>query len=169
MQNSLTMRQLQSEHDALRKRHNRLNDMLLDLTEERNAAWHEAHENLIAKGEVETKAEANRQTLQESSEILRRGVSPEKVVQSKEIETYASKIEEGKERLAKAQKVYQNFIPLDTIYENVSLPQQPTTPHSTSSSSGLSSFTSSWPSSRPSSTSSSRFPKALLTLKRSGG
>ena len=168
MQNSLTMRQLQSEHDALRKRHNRLNDMLLDLTEERNAAWHEAHENLIAKGEVETKAEANRQTLQESSEILRRAVSPEKVAQSKEIEIYASKIEEGKERLTKAQKVYQKFIPLDTIYETVSLPQQPPTPHSTSSS-RLSSFTSSWPSSRPSSTSSSRFPKALLTVKRSGG
>lgn len=49
MQISLAMRQLQSEHDALRKRHDRLQEMFVDLTEERNAAWHESHVVLMAK------------------------------------------------------------------------------------------------------------------------
>ena len=156
-QNSLAMRQLQSEHDALRKRHNRLNDMFVDLTEERNTAWHEAHETLIQKVGVETKAEANNQTLQESSDILRQAVTPETNGQTKDVEIYVSKIEEGKERLAKAQKVYKQVVPLPTILEAISLPQQPPSPHSTSSSSRLSSITS-----------SPRFPKGLLMLRRSG-
>ena len=163
-QNSLAMRQLQSEHDALRKRHNRLNDMFVDLTEERNAAWHEAHENLIEKGHVEMQAEANSQTLQESSDILRQAVIPETDGQSKDVEMYASKIEEGKERLAKAQKVYKQVVPSNIAFEVASRPQQPPSPHS-SSSSRLSSFSST----QPSSSSSSRFPKGLLMFKRSGG
>ena len=163
-QNSLAMRQLQNEHDALRKRHNRVNDMFVDLTEERNTAWLEAHEHLIEKGETQRQAEADKQALQESSDILRQAVTPETSSQSKDIELYASKIEEGKERLAKAQKVHKQVVPLPTILEAVCLPQLPPSPYSNSSSSRMSSSASS----QPSSTSSSRFPKALLTLKRGG-
>lgn len=163
-QNSLAMRQLQSEHETLRKRHNRLNDMFVDLTEERNAAWHEAHENLIEKGQIEMQAEANNQALQESSDILRQALTPETNGQSRDVEMYASKIEEGKERLAKAQKVYREVVPSNVTFEAVSHPQQPPSPYSTSPS-RLSSFTST----QPSSTSSSRFPKGLLMLKRNGG
>ena len=164
-QNSLAMRQLQNEHDALRKRHNRLNDMFVDLTEERNAAWHEAHEHLIEKGETEMKAEADKQTLQESSDILRQAVTPGTNGHSKDIELYASKIEEGRERLAKAQKVHKKVVPLPTIFEAVSLPQLPPSPYSPPSSSRMPSFISS----QTFPTSSSRFPKALLTLKRGSG
>lgn len=109
-QNSLAMRQLQSEHDALRKRHSRLQDMFVDLTEERNDAWREGHEILIEKTAIEAKADADSQTLQESTDILRQAATetPESIGQSKGIEIYASKIEEGRERLAKAQKHIEN-------------------------------------------------------------
>lgn len=104
MQTSLAMRQLQSEYDALRKRHNRMNDMFIDLTEERNAAWRESHEALMAKGEIGMQADAYNQTLQEASELLRQAATTKSSDPSKDIEVYANKIEEGRERLAKAQK-----------------------------------------------------------------
>ena len=164
-ENSLALRQLQSEHDALRKRHNRLNDMFVDLTEERNAAWHESHEILLEKGIVEGKAEANSQTLRELSELVRQATTPESNGGSKDIEIYASKIEDGRERLAKAQQVCREVFSPDVTSETVSLPSQPPSPHSTSSaSSRFSSLTSIC----LSSTSSSRFSEEISMLKRPG-
>lgn len=160
-QNSLAMRQLQSEHDALRKRYSRLNDMFVDLTEERNHAWRESHEAQMAKYEIGMKADDNRQTLQESTEILQQAATPESIGQSENIEIYASKIEGGRERLAKHQKVCKEVIASDVAFKTVSLPQQPPSPHSPSSSSRLSSLSSS----RLSSTSSSRFPRGLSMFK----
>ncbi|KAF6219763.1 hypothetical protein HO133_003588 [Letharia lupina] len=104
MQNSLAMTQLQSEHDALRNRHNRLHDMFVDLTEERNAAWHDSHEAVMAKAESDMKADADSQTLQESTDLLRQAGTLGSIDESKGIKIYASKIEESRERLAKAQK-----------------------------------------------------------------
>ena len=153
-QNSLAMRQLQTEHDALRERHNRLNDMFVDMAEERNAAWQDSHEILLAKGKVESKAEADSQTLQESSDLLRQAVTPDLNGQSKDIEIYASKIEEGRQRLAKAQKVCREIVPSEIALQTVPLPQRQLSPHSPSSS-RLSSFTSSYSSSG----SSSSFPR----------
>ena len=176
-QNSLAMRQLQSEHDALRKRHSRLNDMFVDLTEERNHAWRESHEAQMAKYEIGMKADANRQTIQESTEILRQAATPESIGQSENIEIYASKIEKGRERLAKHQKVCKEVIASDVALETVSLPQQPPSPYPSSSSSRLPSLSSSrlpslsssrlssLSSSRLSSTSSSRFSRGLSMFK----
>lgn len=156
-QSSLALRQLQSEHDALRKRHNRLNDMFVDLTEERNDAWRESHEAQLAKMDIWMKADANSQTLQESTEILRQAATPGSIDQSKNIEIYASKIEEGRERLAKNKKVCKE---VNVALETVSPPQQPSAPRSPSSSSRLSSLASS----RLSSTSSSRFSMGLSSM-----
>lgn len=164
-QNSSAMIQLQSEHDALRKRHSRLQDMFVDLTEERNGAWREGHEVLMEKTEIETKADADSQTLQELTDILRQAMTetPESIGQSKEIQTYASKIEEGRERLAKAQKVRKEVDPSDVAFNTVSLPQRPPPSHSPSSSSSrLSSLTSS----RLSSISSSSLSRGLSNLKK---
>ena len=164
MQNSTAMRKLQTEHDALRKRHNRLNEMFVDLTEERNAAWHDSHELLIQRGNIESKAEANKKFLQESSDILRQAVTPESNGSNKEIEMYANKIEEGKERLAKAQKVCRELVPSDNASKTFSLSRKLSSPK-TFSSSRLSSFASS----NTSATSSSRFSRGLSMLKGSGG
>lgn len=156
MQNSLATRQLQSEHDTLRKRHNRLNEMFVDLTEERNEAWRESHEALMAKGEIGMKADATSRTLREATDLLRHGATPKSIDSSKNIEIYASKIEEGRERLAKAQEVCKNV-----AFETFSLSRQPSSPHSASSSSRFSSLTSS----HLASTSSSRFARALSKMK----
>lgn len=165
-QNSLAMRQLQSEHDALRKRHNRLNDLFVDLTEERNDAWRDSHQVRLENVDIRMKADANSQTLQESTDLMQQSATPESTSQGKDIGLYASKIEEGRERLAKAQKVCKEVVPSDLAFETVSPPQQPSSPHhSNSSSSRLSSFTSS----RLPSTSSSRFSRGFAMLKRSGG
>lgn len=165
-QNSLAMRQLQSEHDALRKRHNRLNDLFVDLTEERNDAWRDSHQVRLENVDIRMKADANSQTLQESTDLLQQSATPESTSQGKDIGLYASKIQEGRERLVKAQKVCKEVVPSDLAFETVSLPQQPSSPHhSNSSSSRLPSFTSS----RLSSTSSSRFSRGFAMLKRSGG
>lgn len=173
VQNSLALRQLQSEHDALRKRHSRLNDMFVDLTEERNDAWRESHEALMAKSEIEARAEANGQTLQETTDILRQAAKAELIGQSKGIEVYANKIEEGRQRLAKAQKVRKEIALAHVACETVTLPWQPSSPQSPSSSSRLSSLTSSHfssnNSSRPSSTTSSRFSRGLSMFKRRAG
>ena len=160
-QNSVAMRQLQTEHDALRKRHNRLHDMFVDLTEERNDAWRESHEVLMAKGVVEMKADADSRTLQEATDLLRRAATPNPIGHNTNIEVYASKIEEGRERLAKAQKVCKEVDSSDVSFETVSHPQPPSSPHSPSSSSRLSSLDSS----RLSSTASSRFRRALSKLR----
>lgn len=168
MQISLAMRQLQSEHDALRKRHDRLQEMFVDLTEERNAAWHESHVVLMAKAEIEMEADANSHTLQESTDLLRQAATatPKSIGQSKDIEIYASKIEESRARLAKAQEVCREVAPSDVTFATVSLPQQQSSPRSASSSSSrLSSLTSS----RLSSTSSSSFSRGLSMLKLRGG
>lgn len=103
-QNSLAMRQLQSEHDALRKRHNRLNDLFVDLTEERNDAWRDSHQVRLENVDIRMKADANSQTLQESTDLLQQSATPESTSQGKDIGLYASKIQEGRERLVKAQK-----------------------------------------------------------------
>ena len=170
-ENSLALRRLQSEHDALRKRHNKLNDMFVDLTEERNAAWHESHEILLEKGIVEGKAEANTQTLRELSDLVRQATTPESNGQSKDlemyasrsIEIYASKIEDGREQLAKAQQVCREVLSPDVTSET---PSQPPSPQSASSfSSRFSSFTST----SLSSTSSSRSSEEISMLKMLGG
>ena len=165
VENSSAIWQLQSEHDALRKRHSRLQDMFVDLTEERNEAWREGHEVLMEKTKIETKADADSQTLQELTDILRQAMTetPESIGQSKEIQIYASKIEEGRERLAKAQKVREEVDPSDVAFDTVSLPQQPPPSHSPSSSSSrLSSLTSS----RLSSISSSSLSSRLSNLSK---
>lgn len=161
-QNSLAMRQLQSEHDALRKRYNRLQDMFVDLTEERNEAWRDSHELLIAKGNIETETDAKSQTLEELTDLVRQATMLESISHSKGIEIYASKIEESRERLAKAQKVCKEVVPSAVAFEIVSLPQQPSSAHSPSSS-RFSSFTSSQ------SSTSSRFSRGLSLLKGRGG
>ena len=170
-QNSLALRQLQTEHDTLRERHNRLNDMFVDLIEERNAAWHDSHELLVQKSEIQAKAEAESQILQESSDILRQAVTSESNSQSEGFETYTSKIEESRARLAKAQKVCQEMTSSDVTFEFVPLSEQPRPPHSplsSSSSSSSSTRASSLNSSSPSSTSSKRFRSRLPKWKGCG-
>lgn len=163
VENSLALRNLQSEHDALRKRHNRLNDMFVDLTQERNDAYRESHAAVIAKAETDMKADADRQALQETNDLLQQARTLNSIGQSKDIETYVSKIDEGKERLAKAQKVSREVIPSDVAFKIVPSPQQISSPPSSSSSSRSSSPTSS----RPSSSSSSRLSR--IPRWRGGG
>ena len=163
-QNSLAMRQLQGEHDDLRKRHNRLIDMFVDLTEERNDAWRESHEHLIAKGNIEAEADAKGQALQELTELVRQAAPSASIGHTKDIEIYASKIDQGRERLAKAQKVCTEVVPSDVAFETLSLSQQSSSPRSPSPS-RLSSLNSS----HLSSTSSSRFSRALSMITSRGG
>ena len=191
MQNSLAMRQLQSEYDALRKRHNRMNDMFIDLTEERNEAWRESHEALMAKGEIGMQADAYNQTLQEATDLLRQAATTKSSDPSKDIEVYANKIEEGRERLATAQKVCKQFVPSAITFETVAHPRQPASQNAPSSSaSHISSLTSSHPAAAPqhpkspsssssrfssrtsshlASTASERFLRALSLMKKKRG
>ena len=160
MQNSLAMRQLQSEYDALRKRHNRLNDMFVDLTEERNAAWRESHEALMAKGEIGMQADAYNQTLQEATDLLRQAGPTKSSDPSKDIEVYAKKIEEGRERLATAQQVCKQFVPSAIAFETVAHPRQSAPNASSSSDSHLSSLPSSHPAAPPQHLSSPKSPSS---------
>lgn len=163
VQNSFALRQLQSEHDALRRRHNRLNDMFVDLTEERNDAYREAHAAVISKAEGDMKADADRQNIQELNGSVKQAAIPISVGQRKDIDTDECKIEEGNERLAKAEKVSREIAPSDIAFKTFSFAQQMSPPPSPSSS-PLSSPTSS----RFSPTSSSRFSPGFLTLGDGG-
>ena len=124
MQDFSTMSQLQSEHDALRERFNRMNDMFVEMAHERNAAWRDHHEVLCEKAMIQSDAQANGQTLQEMTDMLRQAVTPGSSDRVADIEIYARKVEEGRERLARAQQVCKEIFLPDDFLEKIPSAQQ---------------------------------------------
>lgn len=139
-QHAIALIQLQSEHDALQKRHNRLQEDFDQQADERNQAWRESHEAFIATTQERTKTTATTQNLQEIRDIMMRAStakSPNSIEYSSElwhrnIEALANTIEESHERMAKAQEVDLQISSSDIAFETLSLPQQSTPPRTPS-------------------------------------
>lgn len=157
-QHGAALMQLQSEHDALRLRHTVLQGQLDKKMDERNEAWQEAHEALIAKSQADSDNQASNQGLVDLKDLIKK-FSDDKSVEStahinealeRNVDIFATKIEEGRERLAKQQQVSKQISSPDIASHNLPLPQQ--------------SFSSAIASPPP----TKRASKGLSWLKRSG-
>ncbi|KAL2052759.1 hypothetical protein ABVK25_006999 [Lepraria finkii] len=109
---AVALMQLQNEHDALRLRHTVLQGKLDEKMDERNEAWQEAHEVLIAKSQADSDNQASNQGLIDLKNMIKK-FSADKSAQStthinealeRNVDIFATKIEEGRERLAKQQQ-----------------------------------------------------------------
>lgn len=69
-QSSAAQMQIQSELDALRKRYDRLQQEFDKQGEERNQAWRESHEAIVASANREAKAAVNDQSLHEMTDMI---------------------------------------------------------------------------------------------------
>ena len=137
-QQSIALMQLQSEHEILQSRHKSLREQYDRLTEERNQAWQESHKAVVAKAEHETKTNAESRAAQELVDIIRQASaknlvgSPEgqKVNLPPEGDAYAQKIEDNRERVAKARQVQKQLFHLNPFCQ---MPPPNEQPHSSSS------------------------------------
>jgi len=120
-QQSVALMQLQSEHDALRSTHKFLQEQYAKQNEERNQAWQESHEAVVANAELETKRKAESQSLQEIKDLIQQANANKLAESTKDkndifhrnVDAFATKIEEGRERVAKAQQVDKQLISAD--------------------------------------------------------
>ena len=116
-QYGVAIMQLQNEHDALRLRHTVLQGQLDKRMDERNEAWHEAHKAVVAKAQADSDNRASSQGLVDLKNMIK-NLSEDKSGQStshinealeRNVDIFATKIEEGRERLAKQQQVSKQF------------------------------------------------------------
>ena len=138
---AVALMQLQNEHDALRLRHTVLQGQLDKKMDERNEAWQEAHEVLIAKSQADSDNQASNQGLVDLKDMIKK-FSADKSAQStthinealeRNVEIFATKIEEGRERLAKQQQVSKQISSPDLPSQDLPLPQQSLPPAISSS------------------------------------
>jgi hypothetical protein len=131
-QHGAALMQLQSEHDALRLRHTVLQGQLDKKMDERNEAWQEAHEALIAKSQADSDNQASNQGLVDLKDLIKK-FSADKSAEStahinealeRNVDIFVTKIEEGRERLAKQQQVSKQISSPNFASQNLSLPQQ---------------------------------------------
>ena len=112
-QNSVALMLLQREHEALQLLHKRVQDENDKLKDDRNHAWYEAHEAVVAKGLADSDYAANNQRLTDLKDMIKKfsnDKSTESTTQINEaletnIGVFARKIEEGRERTMKQQQV----------------------------------------------------------------
>lgn len=112
-QHTVALMQLQSEHDALRSRYKLLQGQYDKQSEERNQAWQESHEAVVANAQLVTKTKAESQSLQEIKDLIQQARIDKSAESTKDrndlfhrnVDAFAEKIEEGRERVAKAQQV----------------------------------------------------------------
>ena len=141
-QHSAALIQLQSEHSGLQKRYDALQGEFDKQTEERNQAWSESHEAVVAKAEHETTTAADGQALRELTAIIQQASAGNSAVLSKNndelfhqhIDAFAQKIEQGRERLAKGQQVDKKISSSEISFQNIPISRQPSPPDSFASS-----------------------------------
>lgn len=140
-QHSVALMQLQSEHDALRSRHKLLQEQYDRQTEERNQAWQDSHEAVVANAELETNTKAESQNLQEMKDLMQQATVNKSAESTKDWndlfhrndDAFAAKIEEGRERVAKAQQVDKQLLSSDVACHTSPLNEQPQTSSSSPS------------------------------------
>lgn len=116
-QYSLALVQLQGEYDALRSRHKLLQGQHDRLAEERNQAWQESHEAVVAHAELEAKTRTEGQSLQEMKDLIQQATTNQPTEPTKgNFDPYAARIEENRERVAKRQQVDRNLFPSDVAH-----------------------------------------------------
>lgn len=129
---AVALMQLQNEHDALRLRHTVLQGKLDEKMDERNEAWQEVHEVLIAKSQADSDNQASNQGLIDLKNMIKK-FSADKSAHStnhinealeRNVDIFATKIEEGRERLAKQQQVSKQISSPDLPSQDLPLPQQ---------------------------------------------
>jgi len=119
-QYSIALTQLQSEHDALWKRYNRLQEDSDKLWEERNQAWRLSHDTVVAKtkDDLENVAIRNEhqkltnyimqaskdtaESIKNSTDVSQKNLQ---IITAKIEEGYATQIDGSRERIANAQQV----------------------------------------------------------------
>lgn len=126
-QYSVELVQLRSEHDALWKRYNRLQEEFEKQWEERNQVWRESHDLVLAKAQAESDNAATwhvhqqltdsiKQASKDTAESIKNSTDVSQqnlqIITTKFEEGYATQINGSRERLAVAQQVDQRlFVP----------------------------------------------------------
>lgn len=131
-QNSVALMLLQREHEALQLLHKRVQDENDRLKDDRNHAWYEAHEAVIAKGLADSDYAANNQRLTDLKDMIKNfsnDKSTESTTQISEalemnIGVFAKKIEEGRERTMKQQQVARQISSSGPLTPKTLLPEQ---------------------------------------------
>lgn len=131
-QTSAALTALQREHEALQLLHTRVQDENDRLKDDRNHAWYEAHEAVVAKGLADSDYAANNQRLTDLKDMIRKfsnDKSTESTTQINEaletnIGVFARKIEEGRERTMKQQQVARQISSLGLPTPKALLPEQ---------------------------------------------
>ena len=116
-QNSLALLKLQAEHGALQTLHRRIQDENFRLKDERNHAWYEAHEAVVAKGQADSDHAANNQGLADLKDMIEKYSTDRSAESNTRISealernfgVFAEKIEEGRARIVKQQQVAKMF------------------------------------------------------------
>ena len=131
-QNSVALTELQREHEALQLLHKRVQDENDRLKDDRNHAWYEAHEAVVAKGLADSDYAANNQRLTDLKDMIKKfsnDKSTESTTQINEalemnIGVFARKIEEGRERTMKQQQVARQLSSSGLLTPKALLPEQ---------------------------------------------
>ena len=131
-QNSVALTALQCEHEALQLLHKRVQDENDRLKDDRNHAWYEAHEAVVAKGLADSDYTANNQRLTDLKDMIKK-FSNDKSTESTthinealemNIGVFARKIEEGRERTMKQQQVARQISSSGLFTPKALLPEQ---------------------------------------------
>ncbi len=131
-QNSVALMLLQREHEALQLVHKRVQDENDRLKDDRNHAWYEAHEAVVAKGLADSDYAANNQRLIDLKDMIKKfsiDKPTESTTQISEalemnIGVFARKIEEGRERTMKQQQVARQISSSGLLTPQALLPEQ---------------------------------------------
>ena len=131
-QNSVALMLLQREHEALQILHKRVQDENDRLKDDRNHAWYEAHEAVVAKGLADSDYATNNQRLTDLKDMIKKfssDKSTESTTQINEalemnIGVFARKIEEGRERTMKQQQVARQISSSGLLTPKTLLPEQ---------------------------------------------
>ncbi|KAK4698005.1 hypothetical protein P7C71_g162, partial [Lecanoromycetidae sp. Uapishka_2] len=132
-QHSVALMQLQSEHDALRSRYTLLQQHYDRQNEERNQAWQESHEAVVANAELQTKTNAQsekqanviknlqaRLNQQSPSDITKNNStmaeeSRNKITQSAEERSYTQNLERENKLIASAFYDFSGRLQMDSV------------------------------------------------------
>lgn len=131
-QSSVALRLLQRDHETLQLLHKDIQDENDRLKDDRNHAWSEAHEAVVAKGLADSDYAANNQRLADLKDLIKKfsnDKSTESTTQiSKALEMnigiFARKIEEGIERTMKQQQVARQISSSRPLTPKTLLPEQ---------------------------------------------
>ena len=131
-QSSVALMLLQREHEALQSLHQGVQDENDRLKDDRNHAWYEAHEAVVAKGLADSDNAANYQRLANLEDMIKKfsnDKSTESTTQISEalemnIGVFTRKIEEGRERTMKQQQVAKQIFSSGLLTPKTLLPEQ---------------------------------------------